>query len=103
LYIQRASSWENGYCENLNSKFRDEFPDVKIFYSLKAVRVMSERWRVFYNTRRTCSSLRYKPLPVAWRAETKTEYGKVANREGFALSHTPDCYDGSYLFPAAVH
>jgi putative transposase len=104
LYIRRASSWENGDWEYLNSKFRDEFPNIKIFYSLKEVRVISEWWRVFYNRnrRRACSSLGYKLPPVEWRAETKKEYGKVANREGFALSHTPDSYDGSYLLTAAV-
>ena len=45
LYIELGSSWENGYCESLNSKMRDEFLNGEIFYSLKEVRVLTERWR----------------------------------------------------------
>ena len=31
LYIEPASSWENGYCESFNSKLRDEFLNPEIF------------------------------------------------------------------------
>ncbi len=40
---------------------RDEFLNGEIFYSLKEVQVLAERWRVYYNTRRPHSSLGYKP------------------------------------------
>jgi transposase InsO family protein len=49
LYIEPGSPWENGYCESFNSKMRDEFLNGEIFYSLKEVRVLAERWRVYYN------------------------------------------------------
>jgi putative transposase len=42
--------WENGYCESFNSKLRDEFLSGEIFYSMKELRVLTERWRVHYNT-----------------------------------------------------
>ena len=46
LYIEPGSPWENGYCESFNSKLRDEFLNGEIFYSLKEVQVLAERWPV---------------------------------------------------------
>ena len=61
LYIEPGSPWENGYCESFNSKLRDEFLNGEIFYSLEEAQVLTERWRVHYNTRRPHSSLGYRP------------------------------------------
>jgi Integrase core domain len=59
--------WENSYCESFNSKVRDEFLNGEIFYSMKELRVLTERWRVHYNTIRPYSSLgRGTPAPGAW-------------------------------------
>ena len=67
LYIELGSPWENGYCESFNSELRDEFLNGEIFYSLKEVQVLAERWRVHYNTIRPHSSLGYhSPAPEAW-------------------------------------
>jgi putative transposase len=78
LYIEPGSPWENGYCESFNSKLRDEFLNGEIFYSLKEVQVLAERWRVHYNTIRPHSSLGYRsPAPETWQAEVKTGYGEV--------------------------
>ena len=78
LYIEPGSPWENGYCESFNSKLRDEFLNGEIFYSMKELRVLAERWRVHYNTVRPHSSLGYRPpapagmawhkQPGAWRS-----------------------------------
>lgn len=66
-YIEPGSHWENGYCESFNSKLRDDFLNGEIFYSLKEVQVLAERWRVHYNTIRPHSSLGYRsPAPAAW-------------------------------------
>jgi putative transposase len=71
LYIEPGSPWENGYCESFNSKLRDEFLNGEIFYSMKELRVLAERWRVHYNTIRPHSSLGYRsPAPEAWLAPT---------------------------------
>ena len=45
LYIEPGSPWENGYCESFNSKLLDEFLNGEIFYSLKELQVLAERWR----------------------------------------------------------
>ena len=61
LYIQKASPWENGYVESFNGKLRDELLNTEIFDTLLEARVLTERWRVHYNTQRLHSSLGYRP------------------------------------------
>ena len=92
LYIEPGSPWENGYCESFNSKLRDEFLNGEIFYSLKELQVLAERWRVHYNTVRPHSSLGYRPpAPAAWQIENNKGHGKVESQQRFPLFHTPDC------------
>jgi transposase InsO family protein len=46
---------------------RDELLNGEIFYSIKELRVLAERWRVHCNTVRQHSSLGYRPpAPAAW-------------------------------------
>ena len=91
LYIEPGSPWENGYCESFNSKLRDEFLNGEIFYSLKEVQVLAERWRVHYNTIRPHSSLGYRsPAPETWQPGMKTGYGEVESKVRFPLPHTLD-------------
>jgi len=106
LYIEPGSPWENGYCESFNSKLRDEFPNGEIFYSLKEVQVLAERWRFYDNTVRPHSSLGYRPpAPAAWQTKAPMGHGKVESKEPFPLSHTPDGYGGGQIStsPAALH
>jgi transposase InsO family protein len=92
LYIEPGSPWENGYCESFNSKLRDEFLNGEIFYSLKEVQVLAERWRIHYNTVRPHSSLGYKPpAPEARLSKANAEHGKVESKERLPLFHAPDC------------
>jgi putative transposase len=95
LYIEPGSPWENGYCESFNSKLRDEFLNGEIFYSLKEVQVLAERWRVHYNTVRPHSSLGYRPrAPQAWLAlnsgsaelETATRFPALHSPNGLSWS-----------------
>jgi putative transposase len=103
LYIEPGSPWENGYCESFNSKLRDEFLNGEIFYSLKELQVLAERWRVHYNTVRPHSSLGYRPpAPAAWQTENNNGHGKVESQQRFPPFHTPDC-DGITTKPAALH
>ena len=81
LYIEPGSPWENGYCESFNSKLRDELLNGEIFYSLKEAQVLTERWRVQYNTRRPHSSLGYRPPAPATIAAT------VDNRKAGSLAN----------------
>jgi transposase InsO family protein len=65
-FIEKASPWENGYCESFNGKLRDELLNGEIFYSLKEASTVIEAWRRHYNTIRPHSSLGYQaPAPEA--------------------------------------
>ncbi|MGH7486086.1 MAG: IS3 family transposase [bacterium] len=91
LYIEPGSPWENGYCESLNSKLRDELLNGEIFTTLREAQVLIENWRRHYNAVRPHSSLRYRPpapeailppapgLPYAplRPAQTLAEHGRV--------------------------
>ena len=102
LYIEPGSPWENGYCESFNSKLRDELLNGEIFYSIKEIRVLAERWRVHYNTVRPHSSLGYRPpAPEAWLAKNMG-HGEVETATRFPLLHTPDC-GGITNSSAALH
>ena len=61
LYIEPGSPWENGYCESLNSKLRDELLNGEIFTTLREAQVLIENWRRHYNAVRPHSSIGYRP------------------------------------------
>lgn len=61
LFIQPGSPWENGYNESFNGKFRKEFLDREVFYTLEEARVLTEQWRHVYNHIRPHISLVYRP------------------------------------------
>jgi transposase InsO family protein len=50
-----------GYNESFNGKLRDELLNGEIFYSLKEMQILAERWRQEHNTIRPHSSLGYRP------------------------------------------
>ncbi len=61
LYIEPGSPWENGYVESFNGRLRDELLNGEVFDTLLEAKVLVERWRVHYNTRRPHGSLGYRP------------------------------------------
>ena len=61
LYIEPGSPWENGYLESFNGKLRDELLNIEIFDTLVDVQVLTQRWRMDYNTVRPHSALNYRP------------------------------------------
>jgi len=61
LFIEPGSPWENGYIESFNGKLRDELLEREIFDTLWEAKILIERWRIEYNTRRPHSSLGYRP------------------------------------------
>jgi len=60
-YIEPGSPWENGHCDSLHARFRDELLNGEIFYSLRDAKVLIEQWCVHYNTVRPHSALGYRP------------------------------------------
>ena len=72
LFIEPGSPWENGYNESFNGKLRDELLNGEIFYTLEEARILVERWRIHYNTKRPHSALGYlPPAPEAWQTMKK--------------------------------
>ncbi len=61
LFIEPGSPWENGYIESFNGKLRDELLNGEIFDTITEAKVVTERWRNYYNKIRPHSSLGYKP------------------------------------------
>ena len=87
LYIEPGSPWENGYCESFNSKLRDEFLNGEIFYSMKELRVLAERWRVHYNTIRPHSLARLQITGARGMADKRHGAWRSGNR--YALPTSP--------------
>jgi putative transposase len=56
-YIDPGSPWQNGTCESLNGRFRDEFLVCEQFNTLLEVQVLAEDWRIEYNIYRPHGSL----------------------------------------------
>ncbi len=57
LYIEPGSPWQNGFAESFNSKFRAEFLERELIYTLIEARILAEDWRKFYNEVRPHRSL----------------------------------------------
>jgi putative transposase len=87
LSIEPGSPWENGYWESFNSKLRDEFLNGEIFYSLKDVQVLAERWRVHDNTLRPHA-------PEVWLAANNLlGSGELEIATRFPALHSPNVGD----------
>src|SRR5258705_755297 len=56
-YIDPGSPWQNGVCESLNGRFRDEPLVCEQLNTLLEVQVVAEDWRIEYNSNRPHGSL----------------------------------------------
>jgi putative transposase len=59
LYIQPGKPTQNCHIESFNGKFRDECLNENLFLSLNHAKQLIEDWRLYYNTERIHSSLKY--------------------------------------------
>jgi putative transposase len=63
-YIVPGSQWENGYCRNINARFREKLLNSEVSYSLKESQVIIEERRKYYNIKRPHYALGYSsPTP----------------------------------------
>lgn len=67
LFIEPGSPWENGYIESFNGKLRYELLNGEIFDTVLEARVITERWRRYYNTIRPHSALGRPPAPDSYK------------------------------------
>jgi hypothetical protein len=88
LYIEPGLPWENGYCESFNSTIRDEFLNGEIFYAMKDLRVLAERWRStttpFSRTPRWATDPQHLRL-----ADFNRSTGRDGNRYALAIPSCP--------------
>jgi len=66
IYIEPGKPWQNGFIESFNSRVRDEFLNMEVFYTLKEAQVKADMWRQEYNRERPHSSLNYQ-TPAEYR------------------------------------
>jgi putative transposase len=57
IYIEPGSPWENPYVESFNSRMRDEHWNTEEFTTLTEAQILTETWRIEYNTIRPHSAL----------------------------------------------
>lgn len=88
-YIEPGSPWENGYCESFNGKFRDQFLNGEIFYSLKEAMILIERWRYHYNHIRLHSKQGFKPPAplLTLPSDAGETYAKILTRPATSSDH----------------
>ena len=67
-YIQPGKPTENAIVESFNGKLRDECLNQHYFIDLRHARQLIEDWKVYYNTQRPHTSLRF---------QTPEEYRKI--------------------------
>ena len=70
-----GAQWQNGYCESFNGKFREQFLNGELFYSLSEARILIEQWRIHYNTVRPHRSMgRRAPAPASGASDSTTHH-----------------------------
>ena len=57
IYIKPRSPWQTPWVESFNGRVRDELLNVEEFGSLTEAQVVTEAWRMEYNTYRPHSAL----------------------------------------------
>jgi putative transposase len=57
IYIEPGSPWENPFIESFNSRMRDEHWNTEEFTTLTEAQILTETWRIEYNTIRPHSAL----------------------------------------------
>jgi transposase InsO family protein len=62
------------FAQSFNGKFRDQFLNGELFYSLDKAKVLIKQWRIHFNTTRPHQGLKMKPpAPAAWLPKSKAE------------------------------
>jgi putative transposase len=84
IHIEPGKPWQNGFIESFNSRLRDEFLNMEIFYTINEAQVKAEIWRQEYNQERPHSSLKYQ-TPVEYRDAFFSQVGSVMITE----AHSP--------------
>lgn len=74
-FIQPGKPQQNAFVESFNGKFRDQFLNENIFFSLEHARELVDEWRDIYNDFRPHRSLKGK-TPKEFEREFEKQYQK---------------------------
>jgi putative transposase len=85
-HIEPGSPWQNGFNERFNGSYRDECANMETFHNCEHARVLSKRYKRYYNQERPHSSLGYRtPMEFA-RSCGK---GRMPAEAGLGLCPSP--------------
>jgi putative transposase len=87
-FIQPGRPMQNAYIERKNGSLRRELLNAYMFYSLAEVRVMSEEWRIDYNTERPHKSLKYLS-PLAYLQKQQAALSTPASENHLQIEAQP--------------
>ena len=74
LFIDPGSPWQNAWIESFNGRLRDEHLNGQLFDSLLEAKVLTEAWRIDYNSNRRHSGLgRMTPAAFAEAWNTRNQ------------------------------
>jgi len=79
IYIDPGCPWQNGYAESFNGRFRREWLNRELLYTLSESRVVFADWRHYYNHQRPHRSL---------GLQTPAEFAQSQARPGSGFSRT---------------
>lgn len=89
-FIQPGKPMQNGYIERKNGSIRRELLNAYLFTSLGEVRILSEEWRLDYNTERPHKSLGYlSPLQYAALKQSDPALSTPASGNHFKIKAQP--------------
>jgi len=72
IHIEPGKPWQNAFEESFHGSFRDECPNMELFWSPEHAQVIVEAWRVHYQQERPHSSLGYltpEEFRQAWQRQ----------------------------------
>lgn len=87
-FIQPGRPMQNAFIERKNGSLRRELLNAYLFYSLAEVRVMSEEWRIDYNTERPHKSLNYLS-PLTYLQKQKAALSTPASENHSPIEAQP--------------
>lgn len=89
-FIQPGRPMQNAYIERKNGSVRRELLNAYLFTSLSEVRLMSEEWRIDYNTKRPHKSLGYlSPIKYADMKKNESVLSTPASGNNSSIEAQP--------------